>query len=347
MSILLTSLEQLESHLQTPLVPLYLLSSTEPLLLQEASDAIRVAAKREGIADQQTWQVDQYFNWDRLMQLHMKPSLFQTQSLIELRCANLLPEIGVKTLNAVIGSVSQEERILLVNCNQAINKLQKINGFQLLSKTATLLVLKPISFMHFPNWLKTRLTRAGLRLTEDALSQLVAFTEGNLLAAAQAVEKLRLLYSANDLQEIPIINATQIQAAIDDSAQFELFSLMEAVFQGKAVRSLHILQYLQETGVAPALVLWSFLREIRQLSMLLYGLMQGQTIEHLFQVHHIWSIRQPMFRQILHRLKIHDLFTLFSLARKVDGCIKGIEVNNVWEALQQLSLQLVDIYPIT
>ena len=45
--------EQLASQLDKPLGPLYVLHGNEPLLVLEAGDAIRAAARRQGYAERE------------------------------------------------------------------------------------------------------------------------------------------------------------------------------------------------------------------------------------------------------------------------------------------------------
>ena len=58
--------EQLAAHLEKPLAPLYVLHGDEPLLVIEAGDAIRAAARVQGYAEREVLVTGTSFRWDDL-----------------------------------------------------------------------------------------------------------------------------------------------------------------------------------------------------------------------------------------------------------------------------------------
>ena len=76
-------------------------------------------------------------------------------------------------------------------------------------------------------------------------------TEGNLLAAHQELEKLKLSRGAG--RSPP----TAILASVADSARFDVFQLGEAVLAGDTERALRMLAGLRGEGIEPTLVLWA------------------------------------------------------------------------------------------
>ena len=51
----------------------------------------------------------------------------------------------------------------------------------------------PVDANQLPQWIRQRLSQAGLAATHDAVELIAARVEGNLLAAAQEIEKLKLM----------------------------------------------------------------------------------------------------------------------------------------------------------
>lgn len=334
---MLIPLDQLEHHLQQFVqAPLYFLGSSEPFLLQEAADAIRATLRQQGIEDRQIWEIDQGFEKEMFNDLKTSPTLFQNR-IIEIRChQHPFPE----TLGQMLSTYASQpvaEQILLVSCHQSITHLQKAAWFQKLLQTSVVVTAGLVPLNLFPAWLQTRARKADLKLDSDALSLLVTLTEGNLLAAAQAIAKLSLLYTADHLSSISV---DQVQAAIDDQSEFELSTLIEAAFQGQMNQCVRILRRLRIAGHTPARILgiWSY--ELRILTQLQEGLSQGQPLSQLFQIHRIWTKRQSAFKKALKRYNPHDFFILFKLASQVDRAIKGMEPLEPWEALERLALQL-------
>src|SRR5574344_647963 len=98
----------------------------------------------------------------------------------------------------------------------------------------------PVDAAQLPQWLRQRLAQAGLAATPEAIDLLVARTEGNLLAAVQEIEKLKLLVEGNQL------DAATVQASVADSARFELFGLLDAALAGEAAHALRMLAGLAQ-----------------------------------------------------------------------------------------------------
>ena len=59
---------QLAKHLQGALAPVYIISGDDPLLCQEAADAIRAAARQQGFDERQVFAADASFDWGTLLQ---------------------------------------------------------------------------------------------------------------------------------------------------------------------------------------------------------------------------------------------------------------------------------------
>jgi len=77
--------DQLAAQLERPLAPLWLLHGNEPLLVLEAADAIRAAARRQGYEERETLVVGHGFKWDALALAAGNLSLFGGAKLIDLR----------------------------------------------------------------------------------------------------------------------------------------------------------------------------------------------------------------------------------------------------------------------
>ena len=67
--------EQLSRHLQQ-LAPVYLVFGEEPLLVQEACDAIRTAARAQGFNERELFHGEAGFDWNLLLNEANSLSLF-------------------------------------------------------------------------------------------------------------------------------------------------------------------------------------------------------------------------------------------------------------------------------
>ena len=76
----------------------YLVSGDEPLLVGEAADAIRAAARQAGYADRTVFFIDLSFAWDELRHASQSLSLFAERRLFELRMPSGKPDKGAQQL---------------------------------------------------------------------------------------------------------------------------------------------------------------------------------------------------------------------------------------------------------
>ena len=167
----------------------------------------------------------------------------------------------------------------------------------------------------------------------EAAKALAARIEGNLLAAAQEVEKLYILYGATGISKVMIENA------VADSARFDVFKLAEALLSGKLNRAVKILTGLKAEGVAAPVVLWALSREVRILLDIQFELKQGQQQEALFKRHQIWDKRKQAVTDALHRLSTKRIQSLLISSAKTDRQIKGQLAGDGWDGLFELCVK--------
>jgi DNA polymerase-3 subunit delta len=187
-----------------------------------------------------------------------------------------------------------------------------------------------------PGWIGQRLQRRGL-IPGPGVTELLAYRfEGNLLAAAQEVEKLALLYTGE-------ISVEMIQAGLGEDARFDVFGFVDSCLAGNGPAAVRALRGLQAEGVAPSLVLWAITREIRLLAQCAAGIDAGQPESRVFSEHRIWQKKQPLFRAALQRGRGTRWRALLQTAARADRVIKGRAPGTDWQALQALGLGLAGV----
>jgi DNA polymerase-3 subunit delta len=154
--------------------------------------------------------------------------------------------------------------------------------------------------------------------------------EGNLLAAAQEIEKLRLF------SENKIIDADTIAAAVADNARYDVFGLIDRAIAGDVRGSLKILQGLKAEGTEPLALLWAITRELRTLCHCAEQIAQGNGIDRVLQGQRVWDKRKAMTKSALQRLNTQQLRQLIIAANRTDQSVKGIVKDNSWILLEQL-----------
>ena len=102
--------DALAAQLARGLRPLYTVYGDEPLLVQEAADAIRAAARASGCSERQVHTVlNQHFDWSGLLGASQALSLFAERQLIEIRIPNGKPgDAGSKALQRYCEALSDD-----------------------------------------------------------------------------------------------------------------------------------------------------------------------------------------------------------------------------------------------
>lgn len=328
------TIDRLKSTLNKSLSPIYLIGGDETLLVEEASRIIREHAQQNNFTERQIFHVDSKFDWNKLLSSANSLSLFDDNSILELRMPNdKINETGKKALQNYTANPPQN-KILLIITKKLSASTQNTKWYKAIEKTGVFVQIWPITSQQLPNWIAQQLRQHNITVNKNAINFLAENTEGNLLAAKQAIEKITLLYDKKQL------TLQEVVAAISDNARFDIFALADTALSGDTKRTTRILTGLKDEGVEPILILWTLAREIRSLSLMQHQLQQGESIDKILYKNHVWEKRKPFVRLALKRHNQKSLLQLLRLAAKVDRIIKGAETGNTWDALLSLSIKL-------
>ncbi|WP_430446929.1 MAG: DNA polymerase III subunit delta [Pseudomonas piscis] len=327
---------QLGKHLQGSLTPVYVISGDDPLLCQEAADAIRIAARQQGYDERQVFSADANFDWGSLLLAGASMSLFAQRRLLELRLPSGKP--GDKGAAALIEYCSRpaEDTVLLISLPKLDGSAQKTKwGKALVEGAQTQFVqIWPVDANQLPQWIRQRLSQAGMSANQDAVELIAARVEGNLLAAAQEIEKLKLMAEGGQ------VTVETVQAAVADSARFDVFGLVDAILNGEAAHALRMLEGLKGEGVEPPVILWALSRELRLLANLAQQFGQGIPLDKVFSQARppVWDKRKPLMSKALQRYSAQRWSQLLLDAQRIDAQIKGQASGSAWSSLSRLSL---------
>jgi len=327
---------QLNKHLQGSLAPVYIVSGDDPLLCQEAADAIRAAARQQGFDERQVFSADANFDWGNLLLAGASLSLFAQRRLLELRLPSGKPgDKGAAALMEYCANPA-EDTLLLISLPKLDGSAQKTKWGKALIEgpQCQFIQIWPVDAQQLPQWINQRLSQAGLSAQRDAVDLIAARVEGNLLAAAQEIEKLKLLADGNQ------ITVETVQAAVADSARFDVFGLVDAILNGEAGHALRMLEGLRGEGVEPPVILWALARELRLLAGLAQQFSQGVPLDKAFSQARppVWDKHRPLVSKALQRLSAQRWAMLLQDAQRIDAQIKGQAEGSPWTSLARLSL---------
>ncbi|MBE7927434.1 DNA polymerase III subunit delta [Pseudomonas saudiphocaensis] len=329
---------QLGKHLQGPLAPVYVVSGDEHLLCQEACDAIRAACRQQDFSERQVLNVETGFDWGQLVEAGASLSLFAERRLLELRIPNGKP--GDKGAAALIDYLARpaEDTVLLISLPKLDGNTQKTKWAKALidGKQVQFVQIWPVDAAQLPQWIRQRLSQAGLAADQEAVELIAARVEGNLLAAAQEIEKLKLLAEAGQ------VTAATVQAAVADSARYDVFGLIDAVLLGHSEHVLRMLDGLRGEGVEPLFIMTMLAREVRQLANIALLHSQGTPLDRAFSQARppVWDKRRPLVSKALQRHDANSWQALLINAQLIDEQIKGQAPGDPWAGLANLCLQM-------
>ena len=248
--------DTLRSHLAGEPARAYLVSGDEALLVGEAADVIRASVRRAGFEEREVHFIERVADWEGVRASSNNLSLFGSRKLIELRLPSGKP--GVGGANAIVELLTNPspDNVYLMLTGKLEREQNNSAWVKAFESAGAWLPVWPVEVSRLPQWLRTRASSLDLELDDAAVQFIVEHTEGNLLAAQQELEKLKLLAQGRK------IDLTTVRASLGDSARFDVFQLGEAALGGDVPRALRILAGLRSEGVEATLALWSLAREV-------------------------------------------------------------------------------------
>lgn len=338
--------EALDAALARGLKRVYVLHGDEPLLLQEAADRIRAAARAAGFAERRVFTVaGAHFDWSAVLGAAQSLSLFAERQLIEIRLPSGKPgKDGADVLQRCVQAAS-DDVLLLITLPGLDSTALKSAWFAALDGAGASLRLEPVPRHALPAWLAQRLARQGQGVVEGEEGQrTLAFfadcVEGNLLAAHQELQKLALLHGPGPLR------FEQVQAAVLNVARYDVAQLPEAVWAAQPARALRLLEGLRAEGEAAVRVHWLLADDVRALARVVAALQAGRPMGVAIQEARVWGQRQRVLERAAPLLAAPRIQRLLQDAAVCDGICKGLPHPgwplDPWEALRRWVLAMID-----
>lgn len=340
---------QLEAQLRRRLDSLYTVHGDEPLLQQEAADAIRAAARAAGYGERSTHVVQgAHFDWSEVLAACGSMSLFADRQIVEIRIPSGKPgKDGSVALQQLAEMSRDNEGTLLLILLPRLDKATRSTAwFMALENHGSSVGVEAIERRALPQWLAQRLLRQDQRVVpgeegQHALQFFADRVEGNLLAAHQEIQKLGLLYPPGEL------SLAQIEASVLNVARYDVFKLSEAVLSGQAVRVQRMLDGLQAEGAAEVLVHWALATDIQALLRVRQATDEGRALPMALREQRVWGPRERLFERVVPQVPTQRLVALLHDAHRVDGIVKGLRYPgwpaDGWTALHRLGQALARV----
>lgn len=319
-----------------PLQAAYLVAGPEILHVLEAADAVRARARAEG-AEREVFEGDgRDPDWDGLAASFNAPSLFSSRRLIELRLPGGKPgKAGAEVISGFCENPPGDVTLMIVAGDWS--KAHHGKWVDAVSRRGVVSIAWALKPHELPGWIDRRLRERGLRAAPDAVQGLAERVEGNLLAAAQEIDKLALLAPEGTL------DLATMQSLVADAARYDVFRLIEASLSGQAAQVRRMLAGLRAEGEQVAGLMPMVIREVLRSAALARAQARGANLAAEMKSQGLWEARQAPFKRALQRHATPLRWNRFAAyASRVDRAAKGRGPGEPWQLLERLLLAIAE-----
>jgi DNA polymerase-3 subunit delta len=333
--------DRLERQLESePLRPVYLIAGAEPLLVQEAADAVRARARDEGFGEREVFDVDASFDWNELARGVATLSLFSSRRLFDVRMPSGKPgQDGSEALREYCAN-PPPDTVLLITA-QDWNKKLAGKWTEAIAKAGHFVPVWPLKPHELGDWLQKRLRKRGLLATPDAVRRLADRVEGNLLAAAQEIDKLALAIGPARGPASTPIEADEMERLVADSSRFDVFRLVDTALAGEPARAVRMLAALRAEGEQVAGLMPMIAREVLALASLSRAAERAGAASAM-RTAGIWESKQAVYRRALERHPPSRWERFAAECGRIDRTAKGRGDGDEWRLLERLLAAIAD-----
>jgi DNA polymerase-3 subunit delta len=319
-----------------PLRPAWLIAGSEPLLVLEAADAVRAAAREQVCSERETFEADaRGFDWNALAAQINAPSLFSAKRLLELHLPTGKP--GKEGAELIAGfCANPPPDVTLLVLAGAWSRQHGGKWSETISRIGHFVEVREVRAHELPNWLERRLRARGLRAAPGAVQLLAERVQGNLLAAAQEVDKLALLDDGRAL------DVARMEQLIAESARYDVFGLVDAALNGKPAQVARMLAGLQAEGEAVPALMGMVTMELQRAAALAQTKARGGNMAAEFRAQRVWDSKQAAYTRALSRHDAPQWERFVAAAGRVDRIAKGRAPGDAWRQLERLLLAVAD-----
>lgn len=321
----------LSASLKAGVKPVYVIGGDEPLLVEECGQQVRETLRERGVAARDVYHVDARFDWKVLTAGSVTQSLFSELKLMDIRLRTGKPGREGAAVLAELGSNPPPDTSILLSGYEWEFSVWKSKWLTTLCAAGVAVRCNKIGEHELPGWIAQRLRAKGFMPGEDACLALAERVEGNLLAAAQEIEKLALLHPPGE------VDADTVMSLVADYARFDVFRLSEAVLAGKGRRAVRVLAGLRGEGVVPQLILWALARDARILARLAGARGSKSAV---WRGQRIWPQHKNALERAVRRASAARWRGCLKACVEAERIAKGQRQGDPWIAMERLTLAM-------
>lgn len=313
-----------------------LIHGDEPQLNLEALDVVRERAKALGFLERTVYFSDE-FSWASLLAECQSVSLFASQRVLEFHLTDdKLNKAATEILNTLSQSQSRDTMVIIFAYE--LDKPDNLAYYKALCANQLVIASKKLYPKAFRDQLQQRLKVANLQLSAEAFHAFYACYEGNLVAAEQAIRRLKALPKPAKRFDV-----AELSPLLSDNAQLNVFGLAEAFLLAQWQRALSMSQHFARDPSNDSKHKLPMLlnAQLHKDATLLLSLQANQSPEHhqtLFQQYKIPNFKQRLYFDALDKHSIANLRAMLKLTARLDLGLKGGAVGDYWHQLCQYLL---------
>lgn len=322
----------LVQQLQKKIAPLYILVGQEHYLLEESLATIKSAIKKTYDCDEKILAIQSSDDWTQITEEASSYSLFSEVTLLNIFYdKKTIDAAGKKIITAYLNNKGPHCVVILRAPNVPAKQIQWLCN----DNEALVVVSYPLNAETMKAWIRAQLQKNSLKFEPQIPDLIYHYTQGNMLACAQIIEKLALTHEPNSQ-----IYSRDVSEHLSDQCVYTLFELTDACLSGKGDKAIHILRQAAEDKTEATLVLWILTQEIRLLLQLLFKTEQNIDFKTACSQLKIWPQRMALYQLSSKRTKRAILEQFLQQCRFIDAQIKSNLNTQVWNSLEKLSLSL-------
>lgn len=313
-----------------PMLPVWLVSGDELLLVQEALAMLRAAAMAQGTAERKVFHIEGQVNWQELRRAAGTSSLFASKRLFELRFSKPSLDKEAATMLPLCLPKQDDDLCMILSMPKLTAKTMQSKWYLHVAKQGVHVPIWPIELKKMPTWVAARMKKHGLKLTLQAMELFLSCVEGNLLAADQEIAKLALLDTNQTW------SAEAVASVLGDSSRYSVFDLLDAMLAGQLTASCKMLASLQQEGEFPLRVLAMLCRELTTLQAVCKAVERGVSRSQAISQQGVFRHRAPLVGKALQTLTSRKCEQLLARLGWVDQSVKGLISADPWALLQDV-----------
>ncbi|MGO4550350.1 DNA polymerase III subunit delta [Lysobacter sp. 2RAF19] len=324
-----------------PMRPAYLIAGPETLVVLEAADAVRAAAREQGIGDREVYDIEgRDPDWDSVAAAFQAPGLFAARRVVEIRMPGGKPGKDGAEILTRFANDPPPDVVLLVTAGDW-SKQHGGKWSEALARIGHQLIAWQVKPHELNGWIDARMRARGLRADRDAVQALADRVEGNLLAAAQEIDKLSLLAEGRTL------DVATMESLVSDSSRYDVFRLVDAAMNGQPAQVSRMLHGLRGEGEAVPALLGMVAMELARAAALARVAARGGNLQAEFKAQRIWDSKQAAYTRALKRHDAARWERFAAEAGRVDRIAKGRpqwgrDPHDAWLALERVLLAVAD-----